>query len=408
MTCWTNFVVIQTAAALLMISLIYSSGLKPALLSLVGRKPALLASRILRRRIDCFRCLMVEKSRYLDVPFDDKNQVKSLGGRWDPESKKWYIPQGLDMELFQQWVPIYLNVPFEERANVKSLGAKWDANVKKWVITSKKDISQFTKWLNDQDLQQIKTNGSTKSTGSTTAMPMIEPQPKVWSSKTSATSSPASQSKPSMFVGISGIAMLLCVDTNGLPLQTGPRKPTYDELTAYDTSRIVQMSYILCNMNDLQKIESESFIIKKDGFSITNPEFHGVTDAISTQKGIPFTIAAQNLMKAMEKADNLIAHSGDFTFNVLKSELFRYGMINELSKVESCKAWCAMENTKMAVGLLDKNKDPKTPSLKELVAFALQEELPAQRNASLNCEYLRKALQVLLHTDKLQFTVSHR
>jgi hypothetical protein len=33
-----------------------------------------------------------ERNRiYLNVPFNEKEFVKKLGGLWDPEQKKWYI-----------------------------------------------------------------------------------------------------------------------------------------------------------------------------------------------------------------------------------------------------------------------------------------------------------------------------
>lgn len=28
---------------------------------------------------------------YLDVPFSEKEQVKALGTKWDPEVKRWFI-----------------------------------------------------------------------------------------------------------------------------------------------------------------------------------------------------------------------------------------------------------------------------------------------------------------------------
>lgn len=44
---------------------------------------------------------------FLDVPFREKDQAKSLGARWDAVSKKWYIPDSFDgeIELFQKWLP---------------------------------------------------------------------------------------------------------------------------------------------------------------------------------------------------------------------------------------------------------------------------------------------------------------
>ncbi len=43
----------------------------------------------------------------LDVPFSEKDAAKSLGARWNPSEKKWYIPENLqeDTSAFQKWLP---------------------------------------------------------------------------------------------------------------------------------------------------------------------------------------------------------------------------------------------------------------------------------------------------------------
>ena len=40
----------------------------------------------------------------LDVPFKDKDQAKELGARWDADMRKWFVPKGLDLEPFSQWI----------------------------------------------------------------------------------------------------------------------------------------------------------------------------------------------------------------------------------------------------------------------------------------------------------------
>lgn len=41
--------------------------------------------------------------KYLDCPFDEKDECKKLGAKWDPSVKKWYVPDGLDIQLFAKW-----------------------------------------------------------------------------------------------------------------------------------------------------------------------------------------------------------------------------------------------------------------------------------------------------------------
>lgn len=42
---------------------------------------------------------------YLDVPFGDKYQARTLGARWDPASKLWFVPDGTALTPFLDWVP---------------------------------------------------------------------------------------------------------------------------------------------------------------------------------------------------------------------------------------------------------------------------------------------------------------
>ncbi len=44
----------------------------------------------------------------LKVPFNEKDQAKSLGARWNAESKHWYVPQGVDAAPFEKW---FTNTP---------------------------------------------------------------------------------------------------------------------------------------------------------------------------------------------------------------------------------------------------------------------------------------------------------
>ena len=39
----------------------------------------------------------------LKVPFNEKDQAKALGARWNAEMKLWYVPQGVDAAPFEKW-----------------------------------------------------------------------------------------------------------------------------------------------------------------------------------------------------------------------------------------------------------------------------------------------------------------
>lgn len=41
---------------------------------------------------------------YLDVPYQEKDIAKKRGAKWDGEEKKWYVPQGIDINNFVEWI----------------------------------------------------------------------------------------------------------------------------------------------------------------------------------------------------------------------------------------------------------------------------------------------------------------
>lgn len=43
------------------------------------------------------------KRVYIAVPFEEKNDAKALGARWDRKAKSWYVPAGLDAAKFSRW-----------------------------------------------------------------------------------------------------------------------------------------------------------------------------------------------------------------------------------------------------------------------------------------------------------------
>ena len=42
---------------------------------------------------------------------------------------------------------LLLNVPYAEKDEAKSLGAKWNPKLKKWYVTNSKDYYKFIKWF---------------------------------------------------------------------------------------------------------------------------------------------------------------------------------------------------------------------------------------------------------------------
>ena len=78
-----------------------------------------------------------EKFVYIDVPYEDKDEVKaSKKAFFDYDNKKWFVLK-TNKELIKKY-PIrekqYIDVKFEEREEAKKNGAKWDTEMKKWFV----------------------------------------------------------------------------------------------------------------------------------------------------------------------------------------------------------------------------------------------------------------------------------
>ena len=41
---------------------------------------------------------------YLNASYEEREEVKALGARWDDEARKWYVPEGLSTDSFSRWL----------------------------------------------------------------------------------------------------------------------------------------------------------------------------------------------------------------------------------------------------------------------------------------------------------------
>jgi Domain of unknown function (DUF5710) len=70
----------------------------------------------------------LEELILLNVPFSEKDEVKSLGARWNPNLKKWYIPSGFDTSRFARWLPAENEFALSPIFFVESHGNCWKCN----------------------------------------------------------------------------------------------------------------------------------------------------------------------------------------------------------------------------------------------------------------------------------------
>ncbi len=60
---------------------------------------------------------MTATNTNLKVPFNEKDQAKALGAKWNVELKLWYVPLGVDSTPFEKW---FTNTPIATQSTTKT------------------------------------------------------------------------------------------------------------------------------------------------------------------------------------------------------------------------------------------------------------------------------------------------
>jgi DNA polymerase III epsilon subunit-like protein len=172
--------------------------------------------------------------------------------------------------------------------------------------------------------------------------------------------------------------VIVDVETTGLP---GNRKYDYKDTKAFDSARIVQLSYIITDFKDYY--HERNYIIKRDDFSINNSHIHHITNEISDNKGISIMDALVLFIFDIDKCTTLYAHNLKFDLNVIKSEMYRIGM----TFPAEIKCNCTMI------------KDPysgKFMKLTELYFSTFNKPITQDHNAINDCKILYEILKTKL------------
>lgn len=120
---------------------------------------------------------------YIVVPWEEHDEVRKLGAKFDPGAKAWYLPESLSEEArakLERWRPksyrerqamlsretyvrardalpserIFMKVPFPARARAKAAGAVYDRRSKQWFVSKKGPLEGVAEWL-PQEYRQV-------------------------------------------------------------------------------------------------------------------------------------------------------------------------------------------------------------------------------------------------------------
>lgn len=123
------------------------------------------------------------RRQYLDVPYESKDQAKTLGARYDGEAKAWYVEKGRDLKQFSEidrnqwsqdkkqdyqkklddakeskranWKP--MDIMYEDKIEAAKLGGHYNKAAKRWEAHNEDALKKFAHIdLNQMSAEQRK------------------------------------------------------------------------------------------------------------------------------------------------------------------------------------------------------------------------------------------------------------
>lgn len=87
-------------------------------------------------------CIDESQRTYLYVPYENRSEAKFFGAYWCANKKQWYVNdcnKNKNKLITKYATPIikekiYLYVPFEFKDDIKIMGGRYDVEARKWFI----------------------------------------------------------------------------------------------------------------------------------------------------------------------------------------------------------------------------------------------------------------------------------
>jgi DNA polymerase III epsilon subunit-like protein len=356
---------------------------------------------------------------YLVVPFGQKDIVKQLGGVWDFHTRRWFVKGRKDLQKFNEWRVIFLQIPSNEIDQAIKLGAKSDRQGEVFIPYNCQKKNEFIRWLPrlylhvpTSDEQIAKDQGAIwdNATQKWYAYQGIVSDEflKKYFHPSSLPSEPSVEDATPVSSPLSSSStfklLFFDVETNGLPRFTesddgwkGNRYPPITDLSAYDSCRVVQLSYLICHFPSMEEISRHDSIIKCTDFTIENSHIHHITTAISLKDGVNFVSAIEGFINACRHSDFIIAHNLQFDYHVISSELHRHQLERHLQDFQQIPRLCTMEISRNYL-----HSHGVTPSLKNLYETLMGEPIKEHHNSMSDVIHLHKAAKKMIELGVLR------
>lgn len=173
------------------------------------------------------------------------------------------------------------------------------------------------------------------------------------------------------------MALIFDTETTGLPLKDINRRfYSFKDTNKYENARVVSIAFVIDG-------EERYFIVRPDGFVIHNSEFHGITQAMAEEKGMPMSDVAAFLRERIDKIHTIVGHNLEFDYMVLMSELYRLGERELIESIKKLDRFCTMRSSTNICKLDNKCalSKYKFPRLQELHKHLFTTEFEGAHNA---------------------------
>jgi|UniRef100_A0A6C0BYH7 DNA polymerase III epsilon subunit-like protein len=196
-------------------------------------------------------------------------------------------------------------------------------------------------------------------------------------------------------------------ETTGFPIRPKKFNTWFSPKTIskYNSSRTVSISFKICNLdnNVITFNETEDYIIKPDGFIISNDNFHGITTDHALEHGITMADFSAIFNEKFSEVDNIIAHNVLFDVNVIQSEFYRGNFTRSIDIMNGINKICSGDKTIAIVGLINKGGYPKMPRLEELYEYVFNSNLLNAHQSRFDVENLFKCIYELHNNNTVSF-----
>ena len=204
------------------------------------------------------------------------------------------------------------------------------------------------------------------------------------------------------------MALFIDTETSGLPDTRNLRwgvYPDYKDLEKYDSARIVQFSMLITDTK-FKFEDVKDYTIKREGFEITNGNFHGITNEISDTVGVDFNIIAVEIFyELLKKTTHIVAHNVGFDVGVIKAELHRRKLQYIIDELDKKTLLCTMKHLKPILKIINQYGNYKNPSLNEIYRFNFKKDVENAHNSLYDVYNLHKVVEHMYKNKTLKYEI---